>query len=149
MVASLLVLLVALQQDNSAEIGRLQGEVQRLSSELSRTQALVQNELRPMCSSDGRLQPGTLRVIDSQTPVRTNLLSFVSNPSETCLPAEIRVTATYFDSGSAFLCSGTTTILQVVPVQNTFFEFRPHETEVFVKWWDGATLRQQALLCRD
>ena len=148
MVVATLLLLLAMQ-DNSAEIGRLQGDVSRLSSELSRTQSLVQSELRPMCSSETRLQANNLRISDSQTPVRANLLAIVSNPVDSCLPADIRVTASYFDANDAFVCSGTSTIPQAAPVQNTPFEFRPYELEVFLKWWDGPTLRQQSLLCRD
>ena len=148
MLVPLFFLLFA-QQDNSAEIGRLQSEVQRLSTELRQTQALVQSELRPMCSSESHLQTGNSRITDMQTPVRVNLLAIVSNPAETCLPAEVRVTATYVDASGGFVCSGTTNIFHTAPVQNTFLEFRPYEPEVFLKWWDGPTLRQQGLVCRD
>jgi len=132
-----------------AEIGRLQSDVQRLSSELTRTQALVQNELRPMCSSESRFQAGDLRIYGADTPIRTNLFSMVSTPADACLSAEIRITATFLDSAGAFVCSGTSTIPQSAHVQNTFLEFRPYELEVFLKWWDGPTLKQQALVCRD
>ena len=59
------------------------------------------------------------------------------------------ITATYFDPMDIFVCSGTVTISQSAHVQNTFLEFRPYELEIFLKWWDAATLKQQALLCRD
>ena len=148
MVIPLLILMLGIQ-DNSAEVGRLQGEVQRLSSELNGVQRLVQNELRPMCTAESRFQPINLRITNPQTPLLANLLGMVSNPADSCLPADIRVTATYFDPADTFVCSGTVTIPQAAAVQNTMLEFRPYELEVFVKWWDGATLRQQALVCRD
>ena len=78
-----------------------------------------------------------------------DVFAMASNPSEACLPADIRITATYFDPMDLFVCSGTVTISQSAHVQNTSLEFRPYELEVFLKWWDGATLKQQALLCRD
>jgi len=147
----MLLLFLGLQNasQQQAEVGRLQQEVQRLSSELTRTQAVLQNELRPMCSSESRLQPGDLRITNPDTPFRANLFGMVSTPSESCLPADIRVSASFFDSTGAFVCSGTVTIVQSAHVQNTLFEFRPYESEVFLKWWDGPILRQQTLICRD
>ena len=109
----------------------------------------MQNELRPICSSESRLQAGTLRIANAETPVRVNVFAMASNPSDACLPADIRITATYFDPMDIFVCSGTVTISQSAHVQNTFLEFRPYELEIFLKWWDAATLKQQALLCRD
>src|SRR5688572_22951844 len=96
MVIPLLILMLGIQ-DNSAEVGRLQGEVQRLSSELNGVQSLIQNELRPMCTAESRFQPINLRITNPQTPLLANLLGMVSNPADSCLPADIRVTATYFD----------------------------------------------------
>ena len=148
MVVPFLVLFLGLQ-DNSAEVDRLRQDVQKLSSELSRTQAILQNELRPMCSSESRLQTGDLRITSADAPVRANLFGMVSTPSDSCLPADIRISVTYFDSTGAFVCGGTATISQNSHVQNTLFEFRPYELEVFLKWWDGPTLKQQMLLCRD
>lgn len=151
----ILVLLMGLQ-DNSqqlaeqrAQLNRLQQEVERVTSELSRTQAMLQSEARSACSSETRLQSNNARIADAATPVRLSLFSMVSNPSDGCLPAEIRMTATYFDSSDAFVCSGNVAINQSSHVQNTAFELRPYESEVFMKWWDGPTLRQQSLVCRD
>lgn len=151
MVLPLLILLVGLQ-DNSqqaAELNRLQQEVQRLSGELNQTQKLLRDELRPMCSSESQFQAGVLRVVDTVTPVRANLFSMVSTPQDTCLPAEIRVTATFFDPTGNFVCSGTLAISQTAHIENTLFEFRPYQPENFLNWWDGPTLRQQILVCRD
>ena len=132
-------------------INQVQSDVQRMSSELKSTQQLVQDQLRPMCSAEVRLQPqpASLKITDPQAPIRANVFSIVSTPSDACLPAEISVTATYFDPMEMFVCSGTIVIGQGVRVQNTLFEFRPYEVEVFAKWWDGQTLRQQTLNCAD
>ena len=152
MVLPILVLLLGLQdssQQQAAELSRLRQDVQKLSSELTQTQTMLQNELRPVCSSESRLQAGDLRITSADAPVRANLFGMVSTPSESCLPADIRVSVTYFDATGAFVCGGTATIVQNSTIQNTLFEFRPYELEVFLKWWDGPTLRQQMLLCRD
>ena len=151
MVLSLLLLLMGVQ-DNSqiqSELSRVQQDVQRLSSELGRTQAQLQSELRPMCSSESRFQAGDLRITGTDSAITANLFGMVSTPSDSCLPADIRLSATYFDPTGAFVCSGTATIAQSGHVQNTLFQFRPYELEVFLKWWDGPTLKQQPLICRD
>ena len=150
MLAAILLLLFG-AQDNSAEIGRLQGEVSRLSSELSRTQAILQAETRPFCSAQIHVQgnvQGALPRTDADAPLRANLLSMVSTPGD-CLPSDIRITASFFGALDAFVCSGTVTMPQNHFVQNTFVELRPYQTEQFLKWWDGATLRQQGLYCMD
>ncbi len=151
MMMPLLLLLVGLQ-DNSqlqGELNRLNTEVQKLSSELSQTQTTLQNELRPMCSAESRLQTGDLRITGTDTPVRTNLFGIVSTPSESCLPAEVRISASYFDPTGNFVCSGTSTFVQNSNIQNTVLEFRPYELEIFLKWWEGPTLKQESLICRD
>jgi hypothetical protein len=149
MVLPFLLLFVGLQDNSQAELIRLRQDIQRLSAELSRTQTALQNELRPVCSSESRLQTGDLRIAGVDAPLRANFFGMVSTPSESCLPAELRVSATYFDSTGAFVCSGSMTIVQGSLIQNTLLEFRPYELEVFLRWWDGATLKQQALMCRD
>ena len=155
MIFPILVLLVGLQ-DNSqqlaeqrAQINRLQQEVEKVTAELKQTRTMLQNEMKSTCSSESRLQTNNLKVADAATPLRLNLLSMVSNPSDGCLPADIRVTAAYSDPSEVFVCSGSVAISQSASVQNILFEVRPYEPEVFLKWWDGPTLRQQSLVCRD
>jgi uncharacterized coiled-coil protein SlyX len=155
MIFPTIVLLVGLQ-DNSqqlaeqrAQINRLQQEVEKVTAELKETRSMLQSEMKATCSSESRLQSNNLRIADGATAVRFNLFSMVSNPSDGCLPAEIRITATYSDASEVFVCSGSVAIGQSASVQNTLFELRPYEPEVFLKWWDGPTLRQQSLVCRD
>jgi hypothetical protein len=155
MILPILVLMLRLQ-DNSgeiaaqrAEISRLQNDVQRVTDELRKTQAMLESEQRPFCSSQSRLDSTNLRITDPATPIRLTLFAMVSNPSDACLPAEIRITATYQDSVGAFVCSGTVSVLQNSHIQNTLAELRPYESETFLKWWDGPTLKQQTLVCRD
>ena len=146
--SALLFLLLGAQDGSQAEVSRLQSEVSRLSSELDRTRSALQAETRPYCSAQIRIQGGVLRVTAADVPVRGNVLSMVSSAGD-CFPADIRFTATYFGAGETFVCSGNVGIPQVQSVQNTAVELRPYELETFLKWWDGATLRQQSLICRD
>lgn len=154
MIFPFLVLMLTLQ-DNAAEIAaqraeisRLQQDVQRVTAELQRTQALLESEQRSICSSQSRVDVDNPKVADPAAPIRVNLFSMVSTPSD-CLPAEIRITATYRDSAGALVCSGTVGITQSAHIQNTVAELRPYESETFLKWWDGPTLKQQTLVCRD
>jgi hypothetical protein len=133
----------------SGELNRLQGDVQRLKEELDATQRLLREELKPVCSAESRVHAGELKIVDTITPIRANLFSMVSSPADSCLPAEVRVTASYFDPMGSFVCSGTLELNQATPIQNTVVEFRPYELETFLKWWEGATLREQLLVCRD
>jgi hypothetical protein len=151
MVLPFLLLFVGFQ-DNSqvqGELSRLRSDVQRLNSELNRTQTTLQNELRPMCAAESRLQTGDLRITGHDIPIRANFFGMVSSPADSCLPANITISVTYFDLSGAFVCGGTTTIPQQTLIQNTLLEFRPYELEVFLRWWDGPTLKQQPLICRD
>ena len=142
-------------QDNAAEIAaqraeisRLQQDVQRVTAELQKTQALLETEQRAICSSQSRVDADNLKITDPSAPIRLNLFAMVSSPSD-CLPAEIRVTATYRDAAGAVVCSGTAGFSQSGHIQNTLAELRPYESEAFLKWWDGPTLRQQSMICRD
>jgi len=148
MIGTLLFFLLGMQDGSQAEVSRLQGEVSRLSSELDSTRAALQAETRPYCSAQIHVQGGALRVTAADIPVRANILSMVSSSSD-CFPSDIRFTATYFGAGESFVCSGNIGIPQNQNVQNTTVELRPYELEAFLKWWDGATLRQQSMVCRD
>jgi hypothetical protein len=150
MVLPIIVFLMGLQGNQvSGELNRLQGDVQRLKEELDATQRLLREELKPVCSAESRVHAGELKIVDTITPIRANLFSMVSSPADSCLPAEVRVTASYFDPMGSFVCSGTLELNQATPIQNTVVEFRPYELETFLKWWEGATLREQLLVCRD
>jgi hypothetical protein len=79
--------------------------------------------------------------------LRTNLFSLVSDGD--CLPAEVRITATFFDSADTFLCSGSVKISQYARTQNLALEFNAYDIEVFTRWWDGPTLKQLGMICHD
>jgi hypothetical protein len=65
-----------------------------------------------------------------------NLFSAVSQPQDFCLPGEIRITASYFDSANNLLCSGG--VENIVGLnglaQTVNLEVRPWSFEYFVRW---------------
>lgn len=138
------------------QLDRLQQQTQALAAELNQTQQLLLRELKPECSVEARWegpQSGGLIPTVGQNPgaFRATLFSVVSIPEDTCLPAEIRITAAYYQ-GSEFVCSGSVSVLQTSPVQTTVFEFRPFELELFAKWRDRQTWEQSnyhRLICYD
>jgi hypothetical protein len=90
-----------------------------------------------MRRADGRLDGKETRgAVGPSTVVPLNLLSTVSRPAEDCLPAEVRVTATYLDSSDNFVCSGTVENIAVQTglIQNINLELRPANFGQFVRW---------------
>ena len=102
----------------------------------------------PLCSAEIHVTGAGSRVVNPDRPLTANVLSMISSPTD-CLPADLRITATYFGAGEAFVCNGTVTVSRPRFVQSTAVEFRPYELEVFLKWWDDATLKQESLVCLD
>ena len=134
------------------QLDRLQRQTDALSTELSRTQQLLINELKPTCSAGVRWEINGENSIAPNQPLRASLFSTVSMPADGCLPGEVRITATYFAGSSTFICSGSVSVSQAMTTQNTFFEFRPFELELFVKWRDRPTWEQSnnhRLICFD
>ncbi len=64
-----------------------------------------------------------------------NLFSTVSLPSGTCLPAEIRLSASFYDADQNLVCSGIIENFsqQNASVQNTNLELRPGNIVEFVR----------------
>ena len=65
-----------------------------------------------------------------------NLFSTVSRPLSACLPAEIRVAASYLDAAENLICTG---IVENIAVQNNLtqsvnLDIRPWNVREFVRW---------------
>jgi hypothetical protein len=134
------------------QLDRVQQQVQGIGTELDKTTDLLSRELKANCSAEVQWQPGPLKISNLIVPVKASLFSLVSAPMDACLPAEIRITATYFTDAGNFVCSGNLSVGQTNLAQNTYFEFRPYELELFAKWRDRPTLEQSThhrLLCHD
>jgi hypothetical protein len=81
------------------------------------------SEVRKVAATAGALVP-------------LNLFSIVSRPAEACLPAEVRVTASYLDAADNLVCSGTAEniAVQTALTQSINLEIRPWNFREFVRW---------------
>jgi hypothetical protein len=88
-------------------------------------------ELRRENGSDNRKVPPNVAAV-----VPLNLFSTVSNPDSGCLPAEVRVTASYLDNADNLVCSGTVegVAFQTALTQSINIEVRPWNFREFVRW---------------
>jgi hypothetical protein len=88
-------------------------------------------ELRRAGGADKRNVPTSASAI-----IPFNLFSVVSRPADGCLPAEVRVTASYLDAADNLVCSGTVENIarQTAFTQTVNLEIRPWDLEHFVRW---------------
>jgi len=102
------------------------------------SRATREMDLKPLCTADLRwVSNGEDRKVagTSAATVPLNLFSVVGRPTE-CLPAEIRVTASYLDTAGNLICGGAVenAALQTSPTQNVNFDVRPWNLREFVRW---------------
>ncbi len=101
----------------------------------------LQGPTDPTCSAEVLWTVGEKPLTASRSaPWRTlTLFSSVSLPAARCLPAEVRLTASYFDANDDLLCSGTVedAARQGVSTQTTTFEVRLTNPFEFVRWRSG------------
>jgi hypothetical protein len=152
MMMQILLLVVRLQsqQDLEARIQQKQQEIDRLHAELSEEKRQTgelrqvvsrqdQELRRPFCSAEMRFvsssDPRTVAPNPTAT-VPLNLHSTVSRPSGVCLPAEIRVTASYLDGEDNLICSGVVdnAASQTSFTQSVNLLIRPWNLQEFVRW---------------
>ena len=93
----------------------------------------------PVCSVEVRRVNGTDKrnvPASAGAVVPLNLFSTVSRPADGCLPAEIRVTASYMDAADNLVCSGTVEniALQTSLTQSINLEIRPWNFREFARW---------------
>lgn len=151
MMTSILFVLTMLepQQQLEQQLQRQQQQIDQIRQE-SQQQGQVLRDMRsllerrdqqekPLCSAEMRWANGSepKRVAPSAaTVVQLNLFSVVSKPGNGCLPAEIRLTASYLDAGDNLVCSG---VIENLAVQNTLaqsvnLEIRPWNLREFARW---------------
>jgi hypothetical protein len=148
----LLILVLGLQsqQELESRIQQKQQEIDQLKTELNEQRQQAgqlrrvvdqqdQELRRPFCSAEIRfVSGGEARTVaaNSSAIVPLSLHSTVSRPSNVCLTAEIRVTASYLDASENLICSG---VVENAAVQNSFtqavnFLIRPWNLQEFVRW---------------
>jgi hypothetical protein len=88
-------------------------------------------ELRRVGGADKRNVPTSATAV-----IPFNLFSVVSRPAEGCLPAEVRITASYLDAADNLVCSGTVENIarQTAYTQSVNLDIRPWDLEHFVRW---------------
>jgi hypothetical protein len=101
----------------------------------------LQGPTDPTCSAEVLWTTGDQPLTASRSaPWRTlTLFSAVSQPTSRCLPADIRLTASYFDANDDLLCSGIveSAARQTALTQTTTFELRLTNPFEFVRWRSG------------
>ena len=100
-------------------IGSVDGALQQLQQQQLQLGRLLQMLQSSVCSAEIRWVNGSEQKIvpsNSATVVRLNLFSTISKPTDVCLPAEIRVTASYLDASDNLVCSGA---IENLAIQNT------------------------------
>ncbi|PYS02593.1 MAG: hypothetical protein DMG12_13595 [Acidobacteria bacterium] len=120
-------------------IGSVDGALQQLQQQQLQLGRLLQMLQSSVCSAEIRWVNGSEQKIvpsNSATVVRLNLFSTISKPTDVCLPAEIRVTASYLDASDNLVCSGA---IENLAIQNTLtqsinLEIRPWDLREFSRW---------------
>jgi hypothetical protein len=115
------------------QLDRMLGVLERPKPEErdSRPTIACSVELRRVGGADKRNVPSNATAV-----VPFNLFSVVSRPADACLPAEVRITASYLDAAENLVCSGTVENIarQTAFTQSVNLEIRPWDLEHFVRW---------------
>ena len=95
------------------------------------TKSICSVELLRVNGAEQRRVPPNIAAV-----VPLSLFSTISKPTDSCLPAEIRVTASYLDANDNLICSG---VVENIAFQDTLtqsvnLEIRPWNLREFVRW---------------
>jgi len=150
MITELIVAAMILQpqpQQSEQELQKQRQQIERVQRQLDDQEKLLGNvrkmledeQKKALCTADLRWVSGAeSRVVPpSQTATALlNLFSTISKPSETCLPAEIRITASYLDAHDNLICSGG---IEDLAVQSSHsqainLEIKPWNLREFGRW---------------
>jgi hypothetical protein len=144
MTIPLLVLLLAFEPQQQTQMDQLHQELVQQRQQLGRVLELLEKDQKqgqsaPICSAEGRLvgSPDQKRVpVNSTAFVHFNIFSVVTKPFDTCLQAEVRVTASYLDANDTLICSG---VIENVATQTSLtesinLEIRPWNFREFARW---------------
>lgn len=151
MMIPLLLTLAALQPQQEQQLQRQQQQVEQVQRQLQEQQQqlgrlldaldreIKQEPPKPVCSAELRwvVDSGPRKIPASTTAVvALNLFSVVSEPAAACLPAEVRVTASYLDAKNNLICSGVieNAAAQTALTQSINLEVRPGNLREFGRW---------------
>src|ERR1700674_1648371 len=119
------------EQQLSRVLGMLEGPAPQVRSEQIEQRPVGSLEVRRVSGPDQRKVP-----VNAAAVVPLNVFSTVSRPAEGCLPAEIRVTASYLDAADNLVCSGAVEniAIQTSLTQSVNLDIRPWNFREFVRW---------------
>src|SRR5262245_33800440 len=142
MTIPLLFLLFTFEPQQQNQIDQIQQELQQQRQQMGRLLDLIEKsqkpaapvclaEVRTVGSPDQRTIPLTATAV-----LPFNLFSVVTKPTESCLHAEVRVTASYLDADDALVCSGVVEngATQTSLTESINLEIRPWNLREFVRW---------------
>ena len=122
------------------QIRQLHSELQQQNQQLKRMEDLLaRQDQKTICAAEMRWVSGGE---PRKTPggplsvVSASLFSIVSKPAGTCLPSEIRVTASYVDAEGNLVCSGVieNMAIQSSLTQSVNLDIRPWNLREFARW---------------
>jgi len=150
MIIPILVLLMAAQQQIEQQLQHQQQQLEQIHQDIQQLQRTMDTfdkpapqekaepsrsvcsvELRRVNGPEQRRVPANLAA-----SVPLSLFSTISRPANSCLPAEIRVTASYLDANDNLICSGVVENIafQDSLTQSVNLEIRPWNFREFVRW---------------
>jgi hypothetical protein len=134
-------------QRQQQQLEQLHRDLQQQQQQLGRLLEMTERELKqdqrqqqkPLCLADLRFvnSPDPRRVAASANAiVSLNFFSAVSKPADMCLPAEIRVTASYLDGSGNLVCTAIVenVAIQKALTQSVNLDIRPWNFREFVRW---------------
>jgi hypothetical protein len=150
MITELIVAAMMLQpqpQQTEQELQKQRQQIERVQRQLEDQEKLLGNvrkmleddQKKALCTADLRWVTGAeSRIVPPSqgAAAQLNLFSTISKPSETCLPAEIRITASYLDAGDNLICSGgiENLAIQSSHSQAVNLEIKPWNLREFGRW---------------
>jgi hypothetical protein len=150
MITELIVATIMLQpepQQTEQELQKQRQQIERVQRQLEDQEKLLGNvrkmleddQKKALCTAELRWVSGSeTRIVppSQSAAVQLNLFSTVSKPSETCLPGEIRITASYLDAGDNLICSGGIEDLAIQHSQSqpVNLEIKPWNLREFGRW---------------
>jgi hypothetical protein len=141
MIFAIVFLLIAppQQQQIQDQLQRQQEQLDQIHQDLLKLQNTQANQSQSICPVElHRVSGPEKRIIPPNVAAvaALNLFSSIGKPAETCLPAEVRVAASYLDANENVVCSGVieSVAIQSSPIQNINLDIRPWDLREFVRW---------------
>jgi hypothetical protein len=142
MTIPLVLLLFAFESQQPTQMDQIQQELMQQRQQMAHLLDSIEKsqkqqtpvclaEIRAVGTSDQRRVPLTTMAV-----LPFNLFSVVTKPIESCLHAEVRVSASYLDADDAVICSGVVenVAIQTALTESINLEIRPWNLREFVRW---------------